>query len=313
MRIKNAFRILFSNVNYLYKATLYRTLCTAFAVLIAYFGIRPGLAPVFEAPEYYALIENVREIFTGFFQGAGVKTATDALPATFASFVSMLKEHMWGIKWAAIGGVIVIYVWDVLLAAGDYAFGKIFNGHMSSYTHFGFLPTFFDSPGAAFAYGALISLFNLVCGAIIIFVSVTISVYLISYISVIAILLGILLLVFGFATRHAIVSKLLPIMINEKVNFFVAFKRSVPGGKSLMSLTGNYAFMIMLLYYVNASIALFTFLTGLIVSLPFTALAIISFNFVDYYIDKNKKFYVDYSNVSGAEKDGQDAEYLKLM
>lgn len=313
MRIKNAFRILFSNVNYLYKAILYRSICTAIAVLIAYFGIRPGLAPVFQADEYYKLLENVRDIFTGFFQGTGVKNATDALPATFAAFTAMLKTHMWGIKWAAIGGVIVLYVWHLLLAAGDYAFGKIFNGHMSSYSHFGFLPTFFVSIGEAFAYGALISLFNLLTGGIIFFVSVTLTVYLIKYISVLAILLGILILVYCFATRNALMSRHLPIMINEKVNFFVALKRSIPGGRSLMSLTGNYAFIIMLLYYINASIALFTFLVGLIVSLPFTALAITSLNFVDYYCSKNKKFYVDYSNVVGAEKDGQDAEYLKLM
>lgn len=313
MRIKNAFRILFSNVNYLYRATLYRSVCTAIAVLIAYFGIRPGLAPVFQAEEYYKLLENVRDIFTGFFQGTGVKAATDALPATFAAFLSMVKDYMWGIKWAAAGGVIVLYVWHMLLAAGDYAFGKIFNGHMSSYTHFGFLPTFFVSIGKAFQYGSLISLFFLISGALVFFVSITIAVYLIQYISVLAILLGILLLVFGLATRNALVSKLLPVMINENVNFFKAFKRSLPGGKSFMSLTGNYAFMLMLLYYVNASIALFTFLVGLIVSLPFTALAVVSLNFVDYYCTNDKKFYVDYTNVAGAEKEGQDSDYLKLM
>lgn len=312
MRIRNAFRVLFSNINYLYKSTLYRLLCVAFTVLIAYLAVLPGLSPVLKSAELAALISNLREIFSGLLHG-GIAEATNNLPSTFAAFTAMLKAHVSAIKWAAIGAVAFLYVCKVLLAAGDYAFGRIFNEHMSSYTHFSFLPTLVDSAGAAFSYGALIAAIELVAGAIILGVSVVLAVYLIEYISVLAILLGILALVFGFALLRAATSRIVPIMANENCSFFSAFKRMLPDGKSLMSLTGNYAFMLILLYYVNVSIALFTFFTGLIISLPFSALAITSLSLIDYYCFKGKRFYVDYDNIVSPGVNRADAELTKFM
>lgn len=312
MRIRNAFRVLFSNINYLYKSTLYRLLCVAFTVFIAYLVVLPGLSPVFEAAEFSALINNVRDIFSGLVHGS-IAAATKTLPATFAAFTAMLKTHVSAIKWAAIGAVAFLYVCKVLLAAGDYAFGRIFNEHMSSYTHFSFLPTLAVSAGSAFSYGAIMAAIELVAGTVILGVSVVLAVYLIEYISFCAILLGILALVFGFAILRAATSRIVPIMVCENCNFFKAFKLTFPDGKSLMSLTGNYAFMLILLYYINVSIALFTFLTGLIISLPFAALAITSLSFVEYYCAKGKRFYVDYDNIVSPGRSRADAELTRFM
>ncbi len=313
MRIRNAFKVLFSNINYLYKSTFYRLLCTAVAVLIAYFAVRPGLLPVLEAEEFTAFWQNLRNIPACFFKGEGVKSATDALPASFSAFTAMLKNNVYAIKWAAIGAIIVIYVWRALLAAGDYTFGRIFNEHMSSYTHFNFLPTLIVSAGSAFSYGALIALIELVSGAIILGVAAVIAVYLIEYLSVLAIILGILLLVFGFSLRFALFSRVMPNMVCEGDNFFVALKKTFPSGRSLMPLTGNYAFMLIFLYYVNVSVALFTFLIGLIVAIPFSALAITSLKMVEFYCYKGKRFYVDYETVVSPGKNRADAEFMKFM
>lgn len=297
MRIRNAFRVLFSNINYLYKAMLYRSLCVALTVLIACLVVLPGLSPVFGSAELSALLTNVRDIFSGFLHGTGITEATQTLPASFAAFTATLKEHVSAIKWAAIGAIVVLYVCKVLLAAGSYAFGAIFNDHMSSCAHFGFLPTFAVSLGSAFSYGALIAVIELVCGAIILGISSVLAVYLIEYISFFAILLGLFVMVFGFASLRAVTSRIVPLMVCEKLSFFSAFKRMLPNGRALMSLTGNYAFMLVFLYYVNVSVALFTFFTGLIISLPFSALALTSFCFVEFYCFKGKRFYVDYENV----------------
>lgn len=313
MRIRNAFKVLFSNINYLYKSTLYRLLCTALAVLIAVFAVGPGLSPVTESAEFSAFLQNLRAIFSGFFQGEGVKAATDSLPSSFAAFTAMLKNHVSVIKWAAVGAILVLYVWRVLLAAGDYAIGRIINEHMSSYTHFSFLPTLVDSAGSAFSYGAIIALIDLITGEIIIGICAVLAVYLIEYISVFAIIAGILFLVFGFAARYALTSRVMPNMICGGDNVFVALKKTFPSGKHFASITGNYAFMLIFLYYINVSVALFTFLVGLVISLPFSAFCITAFKFVEFYCFKGKRFYVDYETIVSPAKNRADAEFTKFM
>lgn len=313
MRLKNAFRVLFANVNVLYKSVLCRAVITAIVALIAYFGIRPGLAPILGSPEAEKLLETVSKLFSDFFSGKGIDAAAATLPADFSGFTKMLAANAGGVKWTAIGAGLVWYIWNTLLLASDYAFGKAFDNHMSAYVHFPIIPTFLECAGKAFAYGSVMALINFAWGAVVLAIGVFAAVYLIPYVSVFSILLGILIIVLGFSYRATLFSSVMPSMINGGLGIGKALATCAPARKQTGELLGNYAFLIMACFYLNVSVAVFTFLSGLFVTLPFTALCFNCVAFVDYYVRKGKKFYVAYDTVVAPDGDRADAEYLKYM
>lgn len=313
MRIKNAFKLLFANINVLYKSILCRTVIIAVVALIAYFGIKPGLEPIISSAQTARLLEVVRKLFSDLLAGKGAGNAPSELPQAFSAFTAMLSGNETGVKWTVIGAAVVWYILNFLLCSCDYVFGKLFDDHMSSYSHFGVVFAFCNCAGKAFAYGALISLVNVFSDAIILTVGALIAVYLMPIISVLSVLLGIFAVVFGFSLRMTLLTSVMPAMVENSSGIKRAFSEKLPAKKRFGELLGNYAFLIMLWFYVNVSMAVFTLLSGLLVTLPLTSLGFTAFAFVDYYCGKGKKFYVDFDNVVTPDKDGKDAQYLKYM
>ena len=105
----------------------------------------------------------------------------------------------------------------------------------------------------------------------------------------------------------------MPSMINGGPGIGKALATCAPARKQTGELMGTYAFLIMACFYLNVSVAVFTFLSGLFVTLPFTALCFNCVAFVDYYVRKGKKFYVAYDTVVAPDGDRADSEYLKYM
>ena len=92
MRIKNAFRILLSNIGTIYKIVLYRFIGMVIFALVAYFAVLSELKPLFEQPETAALREAIDALLKGFLSGHGVNTET--LRPAFDAFCHILAQNV---------------------------------------------------------------------------------------------------------------------------------------------------------------------------------------------------------------------------
>lgn len=311
MRIKNAFRILLSNIGTVYKIVLYRFIGMVIFALVAYFAVLSELKPLFEQPETTALREAIDALLKGFLSGHGVNTET--LRPAFDAFTAMLSGERDVFTSVILETGALIFALRFFYAYGDYAFASMMNGFMSSMNVPGFFGSFLGEMGKAALYALIVTLITTVAGTLIIAISVIIVVYALSYISVFAIILSVAFLVFGFTLERTLLSAFLPGIVCGKKGVGSALSHSAPNGKNLSALLGSYSFLLLMFFYINMSFGLFTLYIGLIVSLPLTALYFTLVSLTDYYIVTGRSYYVDYDTVVSPKEKRENAELLKYL
>lgn len=291
---------------------LYRVICTAVFVLIAYFAVLSGLKPVFQSAQFVDLKDSATKLVTDFLSGRGVGDANE-FSLAFESFLQMLsaeRANLFSVLFGAFGLVLLL---RFFYALGDYAFAVAVDGFMSSMNKTGFFTALLPSLGKAALYALVLTLISVVSECVILFISVAIVAYSIQYVSVLAIILSAAFLVFGFTLKYSFLSPVLPSIVCDGLSVFKALKRCVRKGKDFASLLGSYSFLLLLFFYVNMSFGVFTLYMGLIVSLPLTSFYFICVSMTDEYIVKHKSYYVDYNVVVSPKEKRENAEMLKYL
>lgn len=313
MRIKNAFKIVLSNVNTMYKMVLYRFICTAAFALIAYFAVLSGLKYIFYSEQFVAIRDTVTELLTDFLSGRGIADVAESMRPAFDDFFRMLYRERAHLLSALFGTFGLVLLLRFFYALGDFAFASAVDGFMSSMNKPGFFSSLLESFGKAALYALVITLVSVVSECVIFLTSLVIVVYTISYISVFAIIFGVAFLVFGFALKYSLLSPVLPSVVCDRLSVGKALKGCVRKGKDFAALLGSYSFLWLLFFYINVSFGVFTLYMGLIVSLPLTSLYFISVSLTDQYIVNHKSYYVDYNVVVSPKEKQENAEMLKYL
>ena len=311
MRLKNAFKILFANINFMYKAIIYRLICTALIVAVGYFVVFPELMPVIGSAETQALLDAVRTLLSDFITGKGI--AADSLQPAFVAFVKILNENMSGLFAVGMEFGALLIVLKILNGLGDYAFAVLYDGYMSSMAQFGFISALLGNLGKGLLYSLVYSLISVVLENLILTISVLIVVFGLEILSVFAIIISLVFLVFGFALKYALLSRLMPNMVSGKKKLGKAFGKVLPDKLNFTALLGTYAFMILLFYFINASFGILTLYVGLFVSVPLTSLVFVCVALVDYYMAEGKSFYVDYNAVITPKQNAEHSDMLKYL
>lgn len=313
MRIKNAFKIVLSNVDTMYKMVLYRFICTAAFVLIAYFAVLSGLKFIFYSEQFTVIRDTVNKLLTDFLSGKGLADVAESLRPSFDAFFRMLYEERAHLLSALFGTFGLVLLLRFFYALGDFAFASAVDGFMSTMNKPGFFASLFESFGKAALYSLVVTLISVVSECLIFIVSLVIVVYTISYISVFAIIFGVASLVFGFTIKYSLLSPVLPSVVCDRLSIGKALKGCVRKGKDFAALLGSYSFLLLLFFYVNVSFGVFTLYMGLIVSLPLTSLYFICVSLTDRYIVSHKSYYVDYNVVVSPKEKRENAEMLKYL
>jgi hypothetical protein len=105
----------------------------------------------------------------------------------------------------------------------------------------------------------------------------------------------------------------MPSMITDKKSVGKALKHTFTKREKFFAMVGNYAFVVMISFYLNVSVAVFTFGAGLIVTLPLTSIFTVIVSFVDHYQIEGKKYYVSGEEVVTPRQMREHAELLKYM
>jgi len=311
MRIKNAFRILLSNVSTLYKIVLYRFVCFAVFALIGYFAVLSDLRPLIYAEETLALRDAIVSLLQRFLSGNGLET--ELLRPAFDAYVKMIIAERQSLIWVVSETGLLILVLRFMYECGDYAFAALLDGFMSSMNKPLFLPTYFSKPGQTALYALISTVINVAADCVIFTAATGICVYTLSYISVFAIIISVAVLVFGLSLKHSLLSAFLPNIVCGKKSVGRAFINSAPSERNFSTLLGGYSFMLLVCFYINMSFGMFTLYVGLIVSIPLTSLLFTAIRLVDYYIVNGRSYYVDYDTVVSPREKRENADMLTYL
>lgn len=311
MRIKNAFKILLGDLSLMYKAVVYRFICTALVGLIAYFAVYSGLKNIFQSTQAVAFIESLQNMLRDFISGKGI--ASNTVAASFADFSQMLASNASNIVLVSIETILFLFILRLLYGCGDYAFAKLYDGFMSSMTDRSFIATYFSNFGSAMLYSLIYSSISLACEIVVYTVAVYIVVYGINVISVFSIFLSLTFLVFSMSMKYTLLSRFLPNMACGQMKAGKAFVCTMPKRKNFTALLSSFALLIVVFFYINLSFGIFTLYTGLILSLPITSLYVICVELVDYYTIKGRSYYIDYNTVYSPKEKDENAEMLKYL
>ena len=312
MRVKNAFKVLISNFKLIYKSAFMRLICTAIFVALGYFAVYSHVEPIISNENTVNLLHATRDLFVKFLAGEGLDT--HRLPEAFSAFMDMMKQEQKNVLIAIVEVFGVLFLLRVALNTFEYAFAKIINGFMSARSHYGVLVTLCLDFGKALAYSFLYVLINFVIEIAIFIVTTAILIYGLPVISVFAIFFAILFFALTLAFKRSITSSFLPNIVVDGMEIGKALVNTSPKTrKHFASLFGSYFFIMLIVFYLNVSFAVFTFFTGLAITIPITGLYYTTLALVDKYCVNQKRFYTDDDHIAFDSVLSEHSEFTKLM
>ena len=311
MRIKNAFKILISNSPVIYKATFYKLITSSIIALISYFVIAKDIGYLLHTEEVVHFLDAVRLTVSEFFMGHGFNN--ELVPDAFDGVVEMLRLNAGDILLAFLKIGLFLFVLNLIERMGNYAIGVLSNAYMSALTKYSMVAILFANMGKAFLYSIIIVPIVMIFDGVILTLGILIAVYGIRLISVFAIILALMFIIIALSCKFTFLTRFLPFIITDELSIAKAFKSCFKKREAFLHMIGNYAFVIMITFYLNVSVAVFTMGVGLIIALPLTSIFIILVGFVDHYQLSGKRYYVSSEEVVTPKQMQKHAELLKYM
>ena len=311
MRIKNAFKILISHSVMIYKTLFFKLITSSLVALLAYFVITKDISFIFSQTEISEFWNSIITTFSEFLKGNPFNK--ELIPSAFDKVLLMLKANASTIFIAFFKVGVFVFLLNIISRMGNYAVGLIANGYMSSLSKYSLMASLIANIGRAFLYSIVIVPITLLIDFAVIALAILMGVYGVRVISVFAIIISLMFVVLAISCKFTIFSKLMPAMLVDKKSLKDAFKSTFAKRDKFFQMVGNYAFVIMISFYLNVSVAVFTVGAGLIVSIPLTSIFTILVSLVDYYQIQGKKYYVSSDQVVVPRQMHEHAQFLKYM
>ena len=311
MRIKNAFKILISNSILIYKSMIYKLVTTSVIGLIAYFIIQRDVEHILYSSEVNAFWNAIIDTLTGFVKGNGLNT--DIVPQTFDAVLSMLKANASTITVSFFKVGLCVYVLNVVERMGNYAIGVLTDKYMSALSKYSLVSTLLANIGRAFIYSIIIVPLAMMFDGLVVVLGILIAVYGIRVFSIFAVIIALMFVVIALSCKYTLLLRFMPQLITDKAPIGKAFRNCFAKREKFFAMVGNYAFVVMISFYLNVSVAVFTLGAGLIISIPLTSLFPQLVAFVDHYQLSGKRYYVSGEEVVTPRQVKKHNELLKYM
>ena len=313
MRVKNAFKILISYSAMIYKSVFYKLITTSIIGIISYFIVRSDLEFIFKSKELGLFWDAILNSVTTLLKDGIHPTLFEPIPQAFDAFLAMIKANMLDIFLAFLKVGLFLFLLNVIERMGNYAIGLIANNYMSSLSKYSLVATLIANFGSALVYALVISTIVLIYDGLILTIGLLMAVYGVRVISIFAVILALIFIVLAVSIKFTLFSRFMPSMITDKKSVGKALKHTFTKREKFFAMVGNYAFVVMISFYLNVSVAVFTFGAGLIVTLPLTSIFTVIVSFVDHYQIEGKKYYVSSEEVVTPRQMREHADLLKYM
>ena len=311
MRITNAFKILINNSSVIYKSMFFKLIVSSLLFLCGYFIVSNDVGYIVNSDEVHGFWRAILDTFDGFVKGNGVNT--ELLPQAFDSLLVMIRSNIRELTLALMKVGLFIFLLNLVERICNYAVGVLTDDFMSALSKYSLVSKLFSNFGKALLYSLIIVPLAMIFDAVVLGLAILIAVYGIKVISIFAIIISIMFVVLALSCKFALFSTFMPKIVSGKKSIGQSFVECFKKREKFIHMVGSYAFAIMISFYLNVSVAVFTLGVGLIISIPLTSLFIVIINFVDYYQLEGKRYYVSNEEVVTPKQMHKNAELLKYM
>ena len=315
MRYRNAFRLAMENFASVYKLLLYRFITGVVFFSLTFVTLRLGLHSIIrsaEANTLTALLKDfVHAIATGDVERLQV-FQTDFHEAILA-FGDLLLAKIGGIVGSVIGVCVIYLVSRFVNGLGVFAFAQIDEDRMSTCSRTRFPTAYFKSMGKGALYQLAYVPLSFVYDVLAVLACWFFFFYLPSFLpawGIVTTLIAISITLTAYiclqALKMTFISAWMPAMLDGQ-SLKKAMRTSILSRKGFGKRFSGYLVTLYLLFAVNFALAIFTFGGALLLSVPFSFLLLLNIQFVHYYEDNGKKYFISYNEIAG----GNDTENLE--
>ncbi len=308
MRFRRALDLSIGQFSSVFKLLLYRLLTGVVFFSISFVIVRYGLVRIVESAEIFAIRDTVSEYFQAIITANA--EALEALPATFSGavkdFFALLGAEIGSIAGAVIGIALLYVVGRYFNGLALYALGGCMNDRMNSGSHTSFASGYFRSLGKASLYQLVYVPLAFVYDVLSVLACVLLFFYIPSLLmnwSVAAVLLSLslsLALVLCLqALKLTVASPWMPAVIADGATVRAALRGTKMNFRTFLHRYAGYLSACYAIAVVNIVCGLATLGSALFLTIPLSYLFLIAMQFVNYYGDKERKFFLSDGTVAG--------------
>lgn len=312
MRFRNAIRLTIDNFSSVFKLLLYRLMTGIVFFSLIYVILKLSLNAVTASAEWTAMRNLISDFFRALVTGQTEKLQsfqTDFQEAA-KNFMTMLGSHGGSIAGAVVGVCVIYILSRYANGLGVFAIGNVINDRMSVFARTPFAAAYFKSIGQAALYQVVYVPLTFLYDAVIILLCWVCVAYVPNIMPVgqfLSVLLGICLavtvLVCLQALKMTVFSSWMPAMIADKLSMGAGFKRCFSTGKDFGRRFSAYLISVYLIIIVNVLCLFTTFGSALIISIPLSFIFLLAMQFVNYYKQEDRKYFVSLNKIVGENPD----------
>lgn len=312
MRFRNAMRLTIDNFSSVFKLLLYRLMTGVVFFSLIYVILKLSLNAVTTSAEWTAMRSLIVDFFRALVTGQTEKLQsfqTDFQEAA-KNFMTMLGSHGGSIAGAVVGVCVIYILSRYANGLGVFAIGNVINDRMSVFARTPFAAAYFKSIGQAALYQVVYVPLTFLYDAVIILLCWVCVAYVPNIIPVghlLSVLCGISLaitvLVCLQALKMTVFSSWMPAMIADKLSMSAGFKRCFSTGKDFGRRFAAYLISVYLIIIVNVLCLFTTIGSALIVSIPLSFIFLLAMQFVNYYKQEDRKYFVSLNKIVGENPD----------
>ncbi len=316
MRFKRAVSITVDQFPKVFQLVLYRAVTGVIFYSLIYVILHLGLEPIVHSLQMQALQDLFSSLIVNITSGDGEKIVTflagfqDSLSAALSDLVHLIAAHSAGITIAALGIVLLMLLQRFINGIGNFAIASTINDRMSTYARTQFSAAYFKNLAKAALYEVIYAPLGLLydgitllaCWLFFFFVPSLIPGYGIGTV-LLAFSLTVAAVVLTQAVKLAFVCYWMPAVIKDGKRVTTAFKESICATRGYVRRFGSFVVACYLIVVVNLAFGVFTFGSGLLLSVPLSYIFLTVMQFVSYYEEGGNKYYLSRNVIAEPDED----------
>lgn len=310
MRFKNSFHIMTDNFVNVFKMLLYRLVTGIIFFSLAYVILKLSLSALVESEEMRRIVELVKDFILSIISGESrsLHTFQEEFHVAIKDFVLLLGTKSGAIIGAVIGVCAIYLVARFMDGLSNYAIGDVLNDRMSVCARTTFSAAFFKNIGRASLYEVIYVPLSFVYDAVSILLCWFFFFYAPSFLPswrfitiMFALSVTLLALICLQAIKLALISDWMPRMIADGKGAGSSLGYSLKRGKGFAKKFAGYLVASYIIFVTNCVFAVFTFGSALLISVPASFLFLLGMQFVNYYQDHGRKYFISSRDIVGGD------------
>lgn len=311
MRFRNAIHITIDNFSSVFKLLLYSVLTGAVFMSLNYVVVRYGLDGIITGSPTKTITELIRGLFSAIAAGDAewLQEFHNSFAAAFEEFKALISHSTGAIVGTMVGVTLIYLVSRFVNGLGRIAVAGTMNDRMSTFSRTRFASSYFKNiaKGALYelAYVPFIFLYDVVmvllCWFLFFEVPALLSIK--GWLSIFVSLALTLTAVAGLeALKMTLISAWIPGFIADDKKVHHAFRDSFRAKNHFSRRYASFLVGVYLIFVINVLFAVCTFGSALLVTIPLSFVFLLALQFVQYYEDNQKKYFISSRTIIGGEE-----------